>query len=257
MLPFPLMFYQEQLGSTSFFRFRELESIPGFIHLFTCRTADPAITDTAKSDEVAPPEQILLESLGVERKQLIFMRQVHSARVVSHQPNLSAGSRVTEVESADGVIALSQGQFPVIRTADCLPILIVLPEQRRLCALHAGWRGTRDRITAKGLGQFLKLTGGEPEKLVVALGPAIRKCCYEVGPEVRDQYEEKGHDSEHLFSGTHFDLIQANVNQLRELGVSQIVDSGMCTSCRTDLFYSYRKEGETGRMWTAAGFFLD
>ena len=212
------------------------------------------MTDAGKSDEVASPEQILLENLGVELEQLIFLRQVHSARVVSHPPTCSAGSRVTEVKSADGVITLSQGQFPVIRTADCLPILIVLPEQRRLCALHAGWRGTRDRITAKGLRQFLELTGVESKELVVALGPAIRKCCYEVGPEVREQYEEKGHDSEHLFSETHFDLIQANVNQLRDLGVSQIVDSGMCTSCRTDLFYSYRKEGETGRMWAAAGF---
>ena len=248
------MFYQDQLGSTSFFRFQELENIPGFVHLFTCRPADSVMTDAGKSDEVASPEQILLENLGVELEQLIFLRQVHSARVVSHPPTCSAGSRVTEVKSADGVITLSQGQFPVIRTADCLPILIVLPEQRRLCALHAGWRGTRDRITAKGLRQFLELTGVESKELVVALGPAIRKCCYEVGPEVREQYEEKGHDSEHLFSETHFDLIQANVNQLRDLGVSQIVDSGMCTSCRTDLFYSYRKEGETGRMWTAAGF---
>ena len=248
------MFYQEQLGSTSFFRFRELENIPGLVHLFTCRPADSVMTDAGKSDEVAPPERILLESLGVELEQLIFLRQMHSARVVSHQPTFSTGRRVTEVESADGVITLNHGQFPVIRTADCLPILIILPEQRRLCALHAGWRGTRDRITAKGLGQFLELTGVESKKLVAALGPAIRKCCYEVGPEVRDQYEGKGHDLEHLFSGNHFDLIQANVNQLRELGVSQIVDSGMCTSCRTDLFYSYRKEGETGRMWTVAGF---
>ena len=248
------MFYQEQLGSTSFFRFRELENILGFVHLFTCRPVDSEMTDAGKSDEVVPPERSLLKSLGVELEQLIFLRQMPSARVVLQQPPSSAGSRVTEVESADGVITQTHGQFPVIRTADCLSILIILPEQRRLSALHAGWRGTRDRITAKGLGQFLELTGVEAKQVVAALGPAIRKCCYEVGPEVRDQYAEKGHDSEHLFSGNHFDLIQANVNQLRELGVSQIVDSGMCTSCRTDLFYSYRKEGKTGRMWTVAGF---
>ena len=121
--------------------------------------------------------------------------------------------------------------------------------------VHAGWRGTRDRIIINGLKQFLKSTRVDSQELIVALGPAIRQCCYEVGPEIRDQYEDQGHESTCLFTGNHFDLVQANINQIREFGISQIIDAGICTACRTDLFYSYRKEGETGRMWTVAGFF--
>ena len=255
MLPFPQMFYQEWLGNTSFFKFLELDDIPSFMHLVTCRSSSVATIDDNALNEGEAPENNLLKSLGVEHDRLIFLHQTHSNRVVFSPGNLSADSQNLATQSADGVITTAHGQFPVIQTADCLPILIVSPEERRLCMVHAGWRGTRDRIITNGLKRFLESTSVDSKELIVALGPAIRQCCYEVGPEIRDQYEDKGHDSTCLFTGSHFDLIQANINQIREFGVSQIIDAGICTACRTDLFYSYRKEGETGRMWTVAGFF--
>ena len=255
MLLFPQMFYQERLRNTSFFKFLELNDIPGFMHLVTCRSSSVATSDDNGLNEGEAPENNLLKSLGVEYDQLIFLHQTHSNRVVFFPENLSADSQNLATQSADGVITTARGQFPVIQTADCLPILIVSPEERRLCMVHAGWRGTRDRIIINGLKQFLKSTRVDSQELIVALGPAIRQCCYEVGPEIRDQYEDQGHESTCLFTGNHFDLVQANINQIREFGISQIIDAGICTACRTDLFYSYRKEGETGRMWTVAGFF--
>ncbi|MCH8017185.1 MAG: polyphenol oxidase family protein, partial [Acidobacteria bacterium] len=143
---------------------------------------------------------------------------------------------------------------PVVRTADCLPILVLLAEKKQVCVLHTGWRGTRDRITREGVSRFLEATQASPQQLIAAMGPCIRKCCYEVGPEVRNQYAQSGHDLDRCFSGPQLDLVEANSAQLQELGVTRILDSKMCTACRTDLFYSYRREGETGRMWLLAGF---
>ncbi len=123
-----------------------------------------------------------------------------------------------------------------------------------IASSHAGWRGTCGRIAAKGIQRFLEVSSAGPEDLRVGVGPCIRKCCYQVGSDVRDRYRSAGHDVENLLSGSHLDMVKANVSQLQELGVVQIEDSGLCTACRHDLFYSYRREGATGRIWTIAGF---
>ncbi|MDA2930085.1 peptidoglycan editing factor PgeF [Acidobacteria bacterium AH-259-O06] len=248
------MFYQKSLARIPFFVFKELEEIPGLIHAFTSRQTDTVMIDAEGSGEVAPEKQLLLQTMGLKLNQLVFLHQVHSDRVVTLNSSPANDSGPTEVGPADGVITAHPTQFPVIRTADCLPILAILPEQRQVCALHAGWRGTRDRITVQGVGKFLKMSEASPDQLVAAIGPCIRKCCYKVGPEIWDQYKEAGHDVERFFMGGHLDLVRANVAQLQELGVSQILDSEVCTCCRNDLFYSHRRERQAGRMWALAGF---
>jgi YfiH family protein len=248
------MFRQKNPGPASFFVFEELEAIPGFVHAFTSRQTDAPNQEPAPSDEVTPQKKLLLETLGLQPTQLFFLHQVHSNRVVTVNPGPSKPSGPTTLGSADGVITLLPAQFPVIRTADCLPIFVLLAEKKQVCVLHAGWRGTRDRITREGVSRFLELTQASPQQLIAAIGPCIRKCCYEVGPEVRNEYAQAGHDLNRCFSGPQLDLVEANVAQLQEAGVTRILDSKMCTACRTDLFYSYRREGETGRMWHLAGF---
>ena len=247
------MFRQKNPGPASFFVFEELEEIPGFVHAFTSRQTDVSNQEPNPSDEVTLEKKLLLETLGLELNQLFFLRQVHSNRVVTvTRPSKAAGP--TLLGPADGVITVLPAQFPVIRTADCIPIVVLLAEKKQVCVLHTGWRGTRDRITREGVSQFLEATQASPQQLIAAIGPCIRKCCYEVGPEVRNQYARSGHDLDRCFSGPQLDLVEANSAQLQELGVTRILDSKMCTACRTDLFYSYRREGETGRMWLLAGF---
>lgn len=248
------MFCQKNLGLASFFVFEELEEVPGFVHAFTSRQIDAPDQEPSPSDEITLEKKQLLETLGLEPHQLFFLRQVHSNRVVTVNPGSPKPPGPTSLGPADGAITLLPAQFPVIRTADCLPIFVLLAEKKQVCVLHTGWKGTRDRITQEGVSQFLELTQASPQQLVAAIGPGIRKCCYEVGPEVRRQYAQKGHDVDRFFSKSQLDLIEANSAQLQELGVTRILDSKMCTACRTDLFYSYRREGETGRMWLLAGF---
>ena len=248
------MFREKNLGPASFFVFEELEEIPGFIHAFTSRRTDSPIKDTKQTREAALEKRHLVQAMGLRLNQLLFLDQVHSSRVVTVNKRPSDRSGPTSVGPADGLITGLPAQFPVIRTADCLSIVVLLVEKKQVCVLHTGWRGTRDRITTKGVVHFLELIQASPRQLIATLGPCIQKCCYQVGPEVRNQYAEAGHDVDRCFSGSQLDLVAANSAQLKELGVTNILDSKMCTACRTDLFYSYRREGETGRMWFLAGF---
>ena len=246
------MFREKRTAQTSYFAFKELEEIPHFVHFFTSRRTRFTDNYMPVLDGMASPIQ-LLEAFFIDFDRLVFLRQVHSNRVITLKTTLLSPSR-REVGLADGVITTAPKQFAVIRTADCLPILVVFPRGKKICALLSGWRGTRDRITAKGVEQFLTTTGARPQELVAVIGPAIRKCCYEVGAEVVEQYANVKDPSELFVEKNHLDLIQANVAQLSQLGVNQILDSGVCTSCNSDLFYSYRRGAQEKRMWALAGF---
>lgn len=235
------MFDKKKGGTVPYFVFEELEQVEGFVHAFTCRQ-----TDEMDGSRLTKPA--LLKALDIEPDRVVQLKQIHSDQVVVLREAISTACR------ADGIIVSEPGFFAVIKTADCLPVICVLPKQRKVCSLHAGWRGTRDRIASQGIRRFFSLTGARPDDCIVALGPCIRKCCYEVGPEVREQFAGAGHDITRLFSGKNLDLAEANLRQLGELGITRILDSGMCTACRTDLFYSYRREGQTGRLWALAGF---
>ena len=246
------MFRAKSLGEINFFVLSELEAIHGLVHAFTTRQTDFSEKDARSVSEVAWRKDVFLQAAGIAPSSVILLKQIHSDRVVT--VGTGAVGIPGERERADGILLAEPGRFAVIKTADCLPLLMIYPKGRKVCALHAGWRGTRERIARKGARLLLEETGARPDEILVALGPCIRRCCYEVGPEVIAQFRDAGHDLDRILTGRRLDLVEANRAQLEELGVTQVFDSGMCTACRTDLFYSYRREGPTGRMWALAGF---
>jgi polyphenol oxidase len=247
------MFYEKRLEGISCHVFSELETIPGLLHAFTSRKTDHPEAEH-DSNELDSGKLLLLERLGLRSGQLVMLRQVHSDRVLEFKAASEVTGTKERVGPADGITIRFPGVFAVIRTADCLPVIAIDPVDGQICALHAGWRGTRDRIVQKGIAAFLQDRPGRKENLRVALGPCIRKCCYEIGEEVRRQFEAGGHEVDRIFDGRQLDLVEANRAQLEACGIRELLDSGICTACRSDLFYSYRKEGNTGRMWALAGF---
>jgi len=172
-----------------------------------------------------------------------------------------------------------------ILTADCIPVVLVDSKRRAVGVFHAGWRGTLKRIVQKGVGEMQRNFGSKPQDIRAAIGPGIHSCCYQVGPEIRDQFhsqfeyaaelfrEEKSSDivrerypllfltarapgHSELPSNLFLDLIEANRRQLLDAGVAatKIWSSPLCTSCRTDLLFSHRAEhGVTGRMMAVVG----
>jgi YfiH family protein len=172
-----------------------------------------------------------------------------------------------------------------IKTADCVPGLVADVKRRVIGAFHAGWRGTAARIVEKGVGEMRRQFGSVPRDLRAAIGPSIRHCCYQVGPEVRAEFDSQFPYSGDLFEEVfdadaihvrypllfltarapghselgpelHLDLVEANRRQLEDAGLRaehiSIVDG--CTACDTARFFSHRATfGKTGRMMAAIG----
>jgi polyphenol oxidase len=167
---------------------------------------------------------------------LATARQVHSDRVLvveSEGPQGDGDALITNLPC----VALA------IRTADCLPVLIADPRNQAVAAVHAGWRGVACEIVPKTVDAMTHQFGSRREDLVVAIGPAIGPCCFEVGPEVAVRFQ--------LLGRTKVDLVATVCRQLGRNGVGagQISASGLCSYCHPDLFESYRRDREaSGRM---------
>lgn len=217
---------------------------------------------------------------GAKPWPVVTLKQVHSDAIhVLERPPRAA-------LAGDGMLTRVPGLLLAIQTADCLPVLLVDPEHHAVGAFHAGWRGTLARVVEKGVGRMRREFGSDPARLLAAIGPGARACCYEVGRELRDRFESQfayaaelfcevyksdpvrekypllfltarapGH-SEQLGPRLHLDLARANRRQLEDAGLpaAGITDLGHCTVCEPRLLFSYRREqGKTGRLWGAVG----
>jgi YfiH family protein len=170
---------------------------------------------------------------------LAWVHQVHSDRSID--ANGAAGC----LGDADALITATPGVYVSIRTADCIPILLADERLRVVAAVHAGWRGSAERIAEKVVERMKLSYGSRPEDLVAAIGPGICGGCYEVGPEVAERF---GVDA------THLDLAEANRKQLIEAGLDErrIAADAPCTACNPDWFFSWRRDrSRAGRMVSA------
>jgi purine-nucleoside/S-methyl-5'-thioadenosine phosphorylase / adenosine deaminase len=186
----------------------------------------------------------------------------------------------------DALITNEPGILLSVRSADCVPVLLLDPERRAVAAIHAGWKGMLGCIAEKTVGEMRRLFGSRPAAMFAAIGPSIRACCYEVGEDLagafcgrfaegdrfvreppedrrgRDPYpppfvsqKPPGHGTDRA-PRPHLDLVAAARYQLRRAGLlsSHIELADFCTSCRADLFFSHRKEGShTGRLMAVIG----
>ncbi len=216
-------------------------------HLFTSRAAGVA------RDPADPAVAHVAASLGLTPAGIVQVHQVHGCQVVAVRRGAAAPSGV----EGDVLVSDDPGRAVGVRVADCAPILIADRTGRAVAAVHAGWRGTAARAAVAAVAALQRVFGSDPADLVVAIGPLIRACCYEVGPLVREAFagrQAAGWFSPGRGDRQQFDVAAANRDQLASAGVprDQIHDSGLCTACRLDAFYSYRKEGtQAGRMMGA------
>ncbi|MDQ1638047.1 MAG: purine-nucleoside/S-methyl-5-thioadenosine phosphorylase / adenosine deaminase [Pyrinomonadaceae bacterium] len=164
----------------------------------------------------------------------------------------------------DAIVSDAAGVLAGVKTADCVPILIGDAKTGAFAAVHAGWRGTVAEVATKALARMVSDYQTKPGDVVVAIGPAAGACCYEVGSDVIDAFDERFAPAADLFKPTRtdhacVDLIKANRAQLMAVGVSEekIYSAPLCTMCRTDLFFSYRREksvyGKVGRLMSVIG----
>jgi purine-nucleoside/S-methyl-5'-thioadenosine phosphorylase / adenosine deaminase len=214
--------------------------------------------------------------LGAEGFTIAPLSQIHSDVVQLFDAPPAAPCR------GDASTTNRSGLLLAVQTADCVPILLVDPKNRAVAAVHAGWRGTLQRIVAKAIGKMQMQFGTKPADLLAAIGPSIGGCCYEVGTEVASQFRSQFPSASEWFDELRtgdepnslqwlnmkppghqpppknvlLDLRIANRAQLLHSGLrtQNIVVSDLCTACCRDLLFSYRKEaGTTGRLMSVIG----
>jgi len=198
---------------------------------------------------------------GITASQVVRVRQVHEDGVLTVDESLVScegfpGVLLEERYEYDALITNLPDLALAVSTADCLPILIHDPIHRAVAAVHAGWRSTARRIVARALVSMATAYGTNPADCRIAIGPGIRGCCYEVDAVVTNAMADALPTwQEHAVAirPGHVRLDLAAVNrailQLSGVRPDRVADVGLCTACRTDLFFSHRAEKpRTGRM---------
>ncbi|MDO9067439.1 MAG: peptidoglycan editing factor PgeF [Deltaproteobacteria bacterium] len=174
---------------------------------------------------------------------LAVTHQVHGDHIKTIPPEFS-GYYPKKIE-ADGLMTQVPGVVITIHTADCVPIFLADKENKAVCLIHAGWKGTDLGIARNGLQQFMTAYGLEPGSIAAVIGPAIEQNCYQVGSEVADRFcpavkiNEGG-------GKWRLDLKDENRSQLIKAGLlpDDIHVSKLCTFCQHSLLHSYRREKE-------------
>ncbi|HEY0704607.1 MAG TPA: peptidoglycan editing factor PgeF [Candidatus Acidoferrales bacterium] len=241
-------------------------------------------TDWDLAETVVANRGEFFGAIAKKKTRVVLLRQIHSDIVyVVSSTEVPQGQ---ESPQGDALITREPGVLLGVQTADCMPILLADTKNRAVAAIHSGWRGTAQRIAAKALGRMQMEFGTRPRDVVAAIGPGIGQCCYEVGHEVIKEFAAKFPNAREWFDGpfdtlengdadsnwlpwltmrppghappaptARLDLAAANRAILAEAGVpaARIFSSDMCTGCRPDLLFSYRRERTTGRMIAAVG----
>ena len=184
----------------------------------------------------------------------LWLAQVHGCDAVS----LNAAAGAAEPPAADAAVTHVPGRVCAVLTADCLPVLLCDRGGSVCAAVHAGWRGLHRGVIEAALARL----GRPPAAVLAWLGPAIGQRRFEVGPEVRAAFLAQDAGVADAFrpgAGDRWlaDLYALAHRRLTAAGVEQVSGGGLCTASDAARFYSYRRDGRTGRMatliWLAAG----
>ncbi len=210
------------------------------------------------SDRIGDREQFvsknkwtIAETFGFDSSRLILLDQIHQDRI------LLLRKPITPLPSSlefDALITNSPDTFLGILTADCLPIFVADPKKKVIAAIHAGRQGTALGITAKALRKMEEAFDCLSKDLLIAIGPSIGPSCYEIDEKVFQQEWEPFSASRGVGKWM-VDLARINIGQMKREGIEegQISWVNLCTHCHGDLFFSYRKEGRTGRQLSFIG----
>lgn len=271
-----------------------LKRIPWLVHGFSTRpggssrvyggnTLNLGFTRDDLRERVERNRRLFLSAVGATTGSkpwpLVTVRQVHSDLIhVVHSPRPGP-------LTGDGLVTNVPGIVLGILTADCFPVLLADLKNKAVGVFHCGWRPTAKRMVEKGLGLMRYEFGTRPRDVHAAIGPGIQGCCYEVGEELKEEFESQFAYGSELFHRVqdsdpvrekypllfmnmrapghgdlciklHLDLREANRRQLLALGVPEknILALDGCTACDTRAFFSHRAEkGTTGRMLAVVG----
>lgn len=221
------------------------------------------------TEEIENNKKFLCEKLNIPLENLFIPQQTHSDNVrcieegkkargqdgkLFDESNLNFSTfrpfDLSTFENTDALITNQPNIAIALNFADCVPVMFYDPVRKVAAIAHAGWKGTAARIAAKTAEKMINEFHSNPEDIIALIGPSIGKCCFEVKDDVKEKILASIDESAHsqVCTNNNIDLKLVNKVQLLAIGIKKIDLSEDCTSCKTELFFSYRKEnGHTAR----------
>ncbi len=196
------------------------------------------------SVNVEKNRDIFFGALGIDKTHCVFPGQVHS-------DTIQIVNKAGIVKNCDALITREKNLFLTIQTADCFPVFLYDPRNKIAAIVHSGWRGTARNI----VGKTIMKMDGNPSVMLAGIGPGVQQSCYQVDDKTAAHFDRKylQPDGESHFK---LDILAAIIDQITAAGVpaGNIEADRDCTHCRSDLYYSYRRDGEnSGRMMGVIG----
>ncbi len=241
-----------------------LKSQPGLAHAFSPRSHELKDGTTGVLDfSTGNPStrsniKWFLQSIGMNKEEVFLVRQVHGDAVYDLKSASASSARIADTP-ADAIVTRLAGRPIGVLTADCIPIVVYDPRLHVTGVIHAGRKGTALKVISKTILAMQNLYGCDPRDILAEMGPGIDVCCYEVGADCIEPFKKLYPDRAGLIkplpSGKFMlDLFSANREDAITAGIEpeNISKTGVCTFCEVERFFSYRREGTTGRMLTVA-----
>jgi YfiH family protein len=251
----------ETKNGLSYFEIPEMTKLGWVQHAFLTRkegvslppfdTLNLSNSNGDRDENVFQNKDLIAKAFGFDPNRLILLHQIHQDRIL---PLKEPFSTLPSPLEYDAVITNASNSFLGILTADCIPIFVVDQKRKVIAAIHAGRQGTALHITTKVLKKMKEEFGCSSEDLLIAIGPSIGFCCYEIDKKVFlpewEPYAVSVDEGKWVV-----DLARINIAQIENEGIKeeQIFWVDLCTACHQDLFFSNRKEGKTGRQLSFIG----
>ena len=234
------MFYFDTINDKKILKSDLLKNV---VHFFTTRETVLRSQDVNLADAINANKQSICNFYNINPENFVSPTQTHSANIEIAQVGKS------NYPETDALILTNTEQAIYLNFADCTPVIIYDTKQNIGAIAHAGWRGTVQRIAPLTIEKMVKECGSNVSDIIVAIGPAISKCCYNVGEDVYNKLQATITNSQGLFEERndelYVDLKGINRQQLWEIGVEKIDVCPYCTVCDNDMFFSYRNENGT------------
>ena len=211
---------------------KKLNQLPGTVHGFSTRHYGDC--NPARGSQNQRNIEQFLKDLGLKRANLVLMEQVHGNKVKV----VTGADKGKIIPGVDGLVTTKKDLVLGVKAADCLQLLYYEPTAQVIGVAHAGWQGVLKKIPQKVIEVMIRL-GALPEEILVAIGPHIGSCCYEVEKNRAEKFKKKFGEGK-LF----LDLVAPTLRQLVHTGVPEgnIDIAKKCTSCENKEFFSFRKD---------------
>lgn len=243
----------KNIDGTEFLQFRKLLEFPNLKHCYTLRknNINVQIKENDKTELIESYKKVA-KALNIDYQNIIKPHQTHTDRIeIVNSPS-------EEFEEVDGVITNKRNIFLCTTSADCTSLFLYDDSKKVVADVHSGWKGTLKQIGKKAVEKMKNEFGCNPKDIICCISPCIRKCHFEVEEDVKELFKkefsytdriqeiiEEGRNIEGK-QKYNIDTVLINKIILQETGIlpENIIDSGICTVCHSDLFHSYRVDKE-------------